>query len=152
MADSKEIKRVLLGPLFDNNPIALQVLGVCSALAVTTKLETAVVMTIAVTLVTAFSSFFISLIRHHIPNSAHHRADGDHRLAGDRGRSSCCAPTRSDLQAAVGVRRPYHHQLYRDGARRGLRHEVAADRELYGRYRQRAGLRAIPCWSVSCAS
>ncbi|RTF78804.1 NADH:ubiquinone reductase (Na(+)-transporting) subunit D [Serratia marcescens] len=69
MADSKEIKRVLLGPLFDNNPIALQVLGVCSALAVTTKLETAVVMTIAVTLVTAFSSFFISLIRHHIPNS-----------------------------------------------------------------------------------
>lgn len=54
MADSKEVKRVLLGPLFDNNPIALQVLGVCSALAVTTKLETALVMTIAVTLVTAF--------------------------------------------------------------------------------------------------
>lgn len=69
MADAKEIKRVLLGPLFNNNPIALQVLGVCSALAVTTKLETAVVMTMAVTLVTAFSSFFISLIRHHIPNS-----------------------------------------------------------------------------------
>ncbi|SUB31037.1 Na(+)-translocating NADH-quinone reductase subunit D [Yersinia pseudotuberculosis] len=57
MADSKEIKRVLLSPLFDNNPIALQILGVCSALAVTTKLET------------AFSSFFISLIRNHIPNS-----------------------------------------------------------------------------------
>lgn len=57
MADSKEVKRVLLGPLFDNNPIALQVLGVCSALAVTTKLETALVMTIAVTLVTAFSNF-----------------------------------------------------------------------------------------------
>ncbi|KGI83566.1 Na(+)-translocating NADH-quinone reductase subunit D, partial [Exiguobacterium mexicanum] len=45
MADSKEIKRVLLGPLLDNNPIALQILGVCSALAVTTKLETALVMT-----------------------------------------------------------------------------------------------------------
>jgi Na+-transporting NADH:ubiquinone oxidoreductase subunit D len=45
------------------------VLGVCSALAVTTKLETAFVMTIAVTLVTAFSSMFISMIRHHIPNS-----------------------------------------------------------------------------------
>lgn len=57
MADTKEIKRVLLGPLLDNNPIALQVLGVCSALAVTTKLETALVMTIAVTLVTAFSNF-----------------------------------------------------------------------------------------------
>ena len=68
MADSKEIKRVLLGRCLTitDRP---QVLGVCSALAVTTKLETAVVMTIAVTLVTAFSSFFISLIRHHIPNS-----------------------------------------------------------------------------------
>lgn len=69
MTDNKEIKRVLLGPLLDNNPIALQILGVCSALAVTTKLETALVMTLVVTLVTAFSSFFISLIRHHIPNS-----------------------------------------------------------------------------------
>ena len=69
MADSKEIKRVLIGPLLDNNPIALQVLGVCSALAVTTKLETALVMVIAVTLVTGFSSFFISLIRHYIPSS-----------------------------------------------------------------------------------
>ncbi|HGJ5875945.1 MAG TPA: NADH:ubiquinone reductase (Na(+)-transporting) subunit D [Arsenophonus sp.] len=69
MADSKEIKRVLIGPLLDNNPIALQVLGVCSALAVTTKLETALVMAIAVTLVTGFSSFFISLIRHYIPSS-----------------------------------------------------------------------------------
>ncbi|AUU00428.1 NADH:ubiquinone reductase (Na(+)-transporting) subunit D [Morganella morganii] len=69
MADSKEIKRVLLGPLLDNNPIALQILGVCSALAVTTKLETALVMTIAVTLVTAFSSMFISMIRNFIPGS-----------------------------------------------------------------------------------
>uniref|UniRef100_A0A3B0MK77 Na(+)-translocating NADH-quinone reductase subunit D n=1 Tax=Arsenophonus endosymbiont of Trialeurodes vaporariorum TaxID=235567 RepID=A0A3B0MK77_9GAMM len=69
MADSKEIKRVLIGPLLDNNPIALQVLGVCSALAVTTKLETALVMAIAVTLLTGFSSFFISLIRHYILNS-----------------------------------------------------------------------------------
>ena len=56
-------------PLLANNPITLQVLGVCSALAVTTKLETALVMTVAVTLVTAFSSMFISMIRHHIPNS-----------------------------------------------------------------------------------
>nr|CBA73616.1 Na()-translocating NADH-quinone reductase subunit D [Arsenophonus nasoniae] len=60
---------MLIGPLLDNNPIVLQVLGVCSALAVTTKLETALVMAIAVTLVTGFSSFFISLIRHYIPSS-----------------------------------------------------------------------------------
>uniref|UniRef100_A0A182TB27 FMN-binding domain-containing protein n=1 Tax=Anopheles maculatus TaxID=74869 RepID=A0A182TB27_9DIPT len=50
-------------------PFLQRILGVCSALAVTTKLETALVMTLALTLVTAFSSFFISLIRHHIPNS-----------------------------------------------------------------------------------
>lgn len=68
MADSK-LKKLLFSPVVDNNPIALQILGICSALAVTTKLETAVVMGIAVSLVTAFSSFFISLIRNYIPNS-----------------------------------------------------------------------------------
>lgn len=69
MADTKEMKKVLFGPLISNNPIALQILGVCSALAVTTKLETAFVMTLAVTFVTAFSNFFVSLIRNHIPSS-----------------------------------------------------------------------------------
>lgn len=63
------IRDVLFGPLIDNNPIALQVLGICSALAVTTKLEKAVIMAVSVTLVTGFSSFSISLIRHWIPNS-----------------------------------------------------------------------------------
>lgn len=67
--DVKEMKGHLVAPIMDNNPIALQVLGVCSALAVTTKLETAFVMTLAVIFVTAFSNFFVSLIRHHIPNS-----------------------------------------------------------------------------------
>ncbi|MBD8511784.1 NADH:ubiquinone reductase (Na(+)-transporting) subunit D [Photobacterium sp. WH77] len=69
MADTKEMKKVLLGPIVSNNPIALQVLGVCSALAVTTKLETAFVMALAVTFVTAFSNFFVSLVRNQIPNS-----------------------------------------------------------------------------------
>lgn len=67
--DKAELKKVLLNPLIDNNPIGLQVLGICSALAVTTKLETAFVMTIAVVFVTAFANLFVSLIRHHIPNS-----------------------------------------------------------------------------------
>jgi Na+-transporting NADH:ubiquinone oxidoreductase subunit D len=66
---SKEMKQNLWAPVLDNNPIALQVLGVCSALAVTTKLETAFVMTLAVIFVTALSNFFVSLMRHHIPNS-----------------------------------------------------------------------------------
>jgi Na+-transporting NADH:ubiquinone oxidoreductase subunit D len=60
---------MLLDPLVDNNPIALQVLGICSALAVTSSLKVALVMTIAVTLVTAFASMFISIIRNHIPGS-----------------------------------------------------------------------------------
>lgn len=62
-------KDVLSDPLIDNNPIALQILGLCSALAVTVKLETAVVMSIAVTLVTGCSSAAISLIRAEIPSS-----------------------------------------------------------------------------------
>ena len=69
MAETKEMKKVLLGPILNNNPIALQVLGVCSALAITTKLETALVMSLALTTVCAFSNLFISLIRNHIPSS-----------------------------------------------------------------------------------
>ncbi|WP_427833992.1 NADH:ubiquinone reductase (Na(+)-transporting) subunit D [Actinobacillus pleuropneumoniae] len=66
---SNNLKKLLLSPIADNNPIALQILGICSALAVTTQLQTAVVMAIAVSLVTAFSSMFISMIRNYIPNS-----------------------------------------------------------------------------------
>jgi Na+-transporting NADH:ubiquinone oxidoreductase subunit D len=61
--------RVLLDPLFDNNPIALQVLGICSALAVTTKLETSIVMSFAVVAVMTLSNFFVSVLRNHIPSS-----------------------------------------------------------------------------------
>jgi len=69
MSSAQNVKKSILAPVLDNNPIALQVLGVCSALAVTTKLETAFVMTLAVTFVTALSNFSVSLIRNHIPNS-----------------------------------------------------------------------------------
>ncbi len=62
-------KDALLDPLFNNNPIALQILGICSALAVTNKLSTALTMTVAVVLVTACSNAAISAIRNHIPNS-----------------------------------------------------------------------------------
>lgn len=63
------VKKTLLDPLFNNNPIALQILGICSALAVTTKLESVFVMCGAVTAVMAASSFSVSLIRNHIPSS-----------------------------------------------------------------------------------
>ena len=66
---SKSVNEVLFGPILKDNPIGLQILGICSALAVTTQMSVALVMCIALTLVTAFSNFFISLIRHQIPSS-----------------------------------------------------------------------------------
>jgi len=68
MAKSK-VNEALFGPLVDNNPIALQILGICSALAVTTKMETSLVMSLAVIAVTAFSNLAVSAIRSYIPNS-----------------------------------------------------------------------------------
>ncbi len=62
-------KTTLIDPLFESNPIALQVLGICSALAVTTKLETAFVMCLAVTSVLALSNLSISVLRNFIPGS-----------------------------------------------------------------------------------
>ncbi len=64
-----ELKNVLTEPLFSKNPIAVQILGICSALAVTTSLQVTLVMCIAVIAVTAFSNFGIALIRNHIPNN-----------------------------------------------------------------------------------
>ena len=68
MAEPK-LKDVFFTPLIKKNPIALLILGICSALAVTTKLETACVMSIAVILVTGFSNASVALIRNYIPNS-----------------------------------------------------------------------------------
>ncbi len=66
---AEKTKDILLGPIFDNNPIALQILGICSALAVTSNLSTTATMCIALTVVTAFSNFFVSSIRNYIPSS-----------------------------------------------------------------------------------
>lgn len=65
----KETKKVLIEPLVDNNPITLQVLGICSALAVTSQMSTSLIMALALTTVTACSSAAISSIRNHIPGS-----------------------------------------------------------------------------------
>ncbi len=66
---ASEAKRVITDPLLNNNPIALQILGVCSALAVTSKLETSLMMSLALTAVLVCSNAAISLIRNHIPSS-----------------------------------------------------------------------------------
>lgn len=64
-----KMKEVVTKPIVDDNPIALQILGICSALAVTSSLNVALVMSLAVIVVTAFSNLFVSLIRNHIPNN-----------------------------------------------------------------------------------
>ena len=63
LAFGKKEREALLDPLLNNNPIALQMLGICSALAVTTKLDKAIVMAVSLTLVCAFSNLAVSLIR-----------------------------------------------------------------------------------------
>ena len=65
---SKENKEIFSGPLNLNNPVTVQVLGICSALAVTVQLEPAIVMGLSVTVITAFSNLIISLMRKTVPN------------------------------------------------------------------------------------
>ncbi|MBC7197037.1 MAG: NADH:ubiquinone reductase (Na(+)-transporting) subunit D [Deferribacterales bacterium] len=60
---------IFFDPIFKNNPIAVQVLGICSALAVTSNLKTTVVMAISVVAILSLSNFFISFMRHYIPSS-----------------------------------------------------------------------------------
>ena len=83
---ANDIRSSVVDPLIDNNPITLQVLGVCSALAVTTNLMAALIMSIALTTVTAFSSAFISSIRNHIPSSIRIRTNDNYCLVGNCGR------------------------------------------------------------------
>ncbi len=69
MAVKLKAKEVLLAPIFSNNPIALQILGICSALAVTSMLSTTLTMCLAVIFVTAMSNVGVSLMRHHMPTN-----------------------------------------------------------------------------------
>ena len=69
MAKQASAKDLVLDPIFNNNPIALQILGICSALAVTTRLDKAFVMSIAVIVVTGLASASVALIRNRIPSS-----------------------------------------------------------------------------------
>lgn len=66
---TEKTKDILFKPVVENNPIALQILGICSALAVTSQLSVALVMCLALTAVTAFSNLFVSLVRNFIPGN-----------------------------------------------------------------------------------
>lgn len=69
MPDPINLRRILTDPLLDGNPVTVQILGICSALAVTTTLDTALTMSAALTVVVVLSSMIISMIRRHIPDS-----------------------------------------------------------------------------------
>ncbi len=66
---SASTKELLTKPILENNPVILQILGICSALAVTSSVKFSLVMAIGLTLVTAFSSFFVSMVRNYLPGS-----------------------------------------------------------------------------------
>ena len=66
---AKVVKETIFTPVFNNNPIALQILGICSALAVTSSMSVTLVMCVALTLVLMFSNLFVSIIRNFIPSS-----------------------------------------------------------------------------------
>lgn len=66
---SVKSKDLLTKPVFENNPVILQILGICSALAVTSSVKVSLVMAIGLTLVSAFSNFFVSLVRNYLPGS-----------------------------------------------------------------------------------
>lgn len=66
---SASTKELLTKPILENNPVILQILGICSALAVTSSVKVSLVMAVGLTLVTAFSSFFVSLVRNFLPGS-----------------------------------------------------------------------------------
>jgi Na+-transporting NADH:ubiquinone oxidoreductase subunit D len=66
---SSKTKDLIVKPIFDNNPVVLQILGICSALAVTSSVKVSMVMAIGLTLVAGFSNLFVSMVRHYLPNS-----------------------------------------------------------------------------------
>ena len=69
MSDKQNIRDILLQPILNTNPVIFQVLGICSALAVTSSMKTALAMSVGLTVVTAFSNLFVSMIRNVIPNA-----------------------------------------------------------------------------------
>ena len=145
IAFGKKERKVMSDPLMDNNPITVQVLGICSALAVTIQLNRSLVMAAAVIAVLAMSNVIISMIRSLIPSEhPDHRAAVGHRVAGHRRRPGPAGLSVRHQQAAVGLRRPDHHELHRDGSRRGLRHGQPALAVVPRRTRQRPRLRRNP--------
>ena len=127
---SQKTKDTLLGPLNANNPVVVQILGICSALAVTVQLKPALVMGIAVTIIVAMSNVIVSLIRNTIPMRV--------RIIVQLVVVAALVTLVSEVLKAFA--RSDHHQLYSDGSPRGVRHDQQRMGFPVGRSGQRSGL------------
>ena len=144
MAGSK-VSKVLFGPVLDNNPIALQILGICSALAVTTSMQVSLVMSAAVIAVVALSNAAVSAIRHYIPSSiriiVQMTVIASLVIVVDQVLKAYVYDISKQL---VSLRWFDHHELHCDGTRRRLCDEERRRHELPGWDRQWTWLRHGP--------
>jgi hypothetical protein len=110
---SKKNRKLISNPLDIDNPITVQVLGICSALAITSQIKPAIVMTLGLTFVTAFSNVFISLLRNTI--HPYHRSAGGSVSVGYHGRSAIKSLRVRHGQTDVGVCGSHYYKLYCNG-------------------------------------
>ena len=113
--------KFLTGPFSANNPVIVQILGICSALAVTVQLKPAIVMALSVTVVTGFSNLVMSLLRNGVPSRIRIIVQLVVIAALVILVDQCSRLCLRGVEAAVCLCRPYHHQLYRHGTYRGIR-------------------------------
>ena len=133
---SKKNKEVFSTPLGLNNPVTVQVLGICSALAVTAKLEPAIVMGLSVTVITAFSNVVISLLRKTIPNRIRIIVQlvvvaALVTIVSDGAEGFCLRCERT----VIRVCRSDYHQLYSDGTFGGFCYDERPVGKFPRRYR-----------------
>ena len=132
MADASA-KQVLFEPIFSNNPIALQILGICSALAVTTSMNVTLVMCAAVIAVTAFSNLAVSLVRTQIPGSIRIIVQMTIIASLVIVVDQVLKAYAYEISKQLSVRWSDYHQLHRYGPRGRLCHEERPLAELPGR-------------------
>ena len=129
---SKKNKEILLGPLSKNNPVIVQILGICSALAVTAKLEPALVMagsgsdlggSIGSRRGRICQCHHLVTAKHDTQQYPHHRSISRRRRTGNYRRPNSQSPYVPSEQTALGVRGTYHYQLHPHGSSRSLRSE-----------------------------
>lgn len=133
---SAKNRGLLLGPLSKNNPVLVQILGICSALAVTAKMEPAIVMALSVTAVTAFSNVILSLLRNTIPTRIRIIVQlvvvAALVIMVDQVLKAFAYEVSKQLSVFVGFD---HHELYHHGTYRGFRLGKQTVAFITGRYR-----------------